>query len=254
VGAPLVTLDCEECARAGGGGLEAKDVVLLLLTQILWGGGLVLTKIGVDAMPPLLFMAIRLFVVSALLAPLLRWHSGQMGMVALIALLTGSLNFGLTATGMAMTDDIPPVAIAVQLYVSFSTLFSVIFLRERLGPWRILALIIAFGGVLVIGFDPAVFRQGPALLLVVAAALAMAAGTIMMRQMRNFPVYEMQAWLSLFSWPPLLLASLVLDGSPLGPILDMSWPLVVAIAWMALGAGLIGRQPITGPCSVTRWA
>jgi hypothetical protein len=31
-------------------------------------------------------------------------------MVALVALLTGSLNVGLTATGMAMTDDIPPVA------------------------------------------------------------------------------------------------------------------------------------------------
>jgi len=34
---------------------------------------LVLTKIGVDAMPLLLFMAIRHFIVSALLAPLLRY-------------------------------------------------------------------------------------------------------------------------------------------------------------------------------------
>jgi hypothetical protein len=33
-----------------------------------------------------------------------------MGMVALVALLTGSLNVGLAATGTAMTDDIPPVA------------------------------------------------------------------------------------------------------------------------------------------------
>jgi uncharacterized membrane protein len=45
---------------------------MLLLPRILWGGGLVLTKIGVDAMPPLLLMAIRAFIVLALLAPLLR--------------------------------------------------------------------------------------------------------------------------------------------------------------------------------------
>jgi O-acetylserine/cysteine efflux transporter len=117
----------------------------------------------------------------------------------------------------------------------------VIILRERLGPWRILALIKVFGGVLVIGFDPAVFRQRPTLLLVVTAALAMAVGTIMMRRVHSIFVYGMQAWLSLLSWPPLLLASLVLDGFPLGPVLDMSGPLVAAIAWMAVGVGLIGQ-------------
>jgi hypothetical protein len=80
----------------------------------------VLTKIGVDAIPLLLFMAI------------LHFHRVS----AAPALLTGSLHLDLTTTGMVLTDDILPVAIAVQLCGPFFTLLSVNFLREGLGSWR----------------------------------------------------------------------------------------------------------------------
>jgi len=236
-----VKSETDDRGSASPSGLGSTDIFMLLLMQLMWAGGFILTKIGVDDMSPLLFSALRFVIVSALLVPLLRWHQGQMRLVALIALLTGSVHIGLTNTGLAMSEDVAPVAIAAQLVVPFATLLSVIFLHERLGLWRIFALIVAFAGVLVIGFDPVVFRYGLALLLVIAGALAMATGTIFMRRVRGVPVYEMQAWLALLSWPPLLSASLVLDGSPIEPILHMSWAVAAGIAWMVFGAGLIGQ-------------
>jgi O-acetylserine/cysteine efflux transporter len=221
--------------------LGALDVAVLLMMQVVWGGGLIASKIGVDEMPPLLFSALRYMLVSALLFPLLGWHRGQMPAIALAALLTGTLNLALTNSGLWLAQDVAPAAIAIQLAVPFATLLSVIFLRERLGVWRIGALIVSFSGVLVVGLDPAVAGDRTALLLVVAGALSMASGVIFMRRIHGVPVYQMQAWLALFSWPPLLCASLLIDGSPVEPVLGMSSKAIASVAWMVLLAGLVGQ-------------
>lgn len=221
--------------------LTLTDVGVLLTMQLVWGGSFVLSKIAVDDMPPLLFMGLRFLIVSVLLVPFLRWHPGQMTNIALISLFTGSLHFGLMITGLQMAAEVAPVAIVIQLGVPFATLLSVVVLHEQLGIWRISALAIAFSGVMVVGFDPAVFRYADALVLVVIAAFMMAVGTIFMRKVRGVPVYDMQAWLSLLAWPPLMFASFLLEGSPVGPVMNMSWGAAAGLAWVVIGTSLIGH-------------
>ncbi len=227
----------------GSSALSLTDIGVLLAMQFVWGGSFVISKVAVAELPPLLFMGLRFLIVSILLLPFLRWHKGQMGYVALISLFTGSLHFGLMITGLAMADDVAPVAIIIQLGVPFATLLSVVVLHERLGVWRITALVIAFAGVVVVGFDPAVFKYGFALVLVIAAAFMMAAGTIFMRQVRGIPVYPMQAWLALLAWPPLMIASYFLEGSPVVALsgFDFGWGAVAGLLWVVLGTSLIGH-------------
>lgn len=221
--------------------LGARDILLLLLMQTVWGGSFVLTKLGMEEIPPILFVAIRFLIVSVLLLPFLRWHPGQMWNVAAISLFTGAVHFGLMNTGLALADDVAPVAIVIQLGVPFSTLLSVIVLHERLGIWRISALLIAFAGVLIVGFDPAVFRYRDALLLVALGALMMAIGTIFMRRVRGVPVYDMQAWIAILAWPPLLAATLVLEGNPGPYLVAAGWKGWSGIAWVVIGTSLIGH-------------
>jgi O-acetylserine/cysteine efflux transporter len=224
-------------------GLSLTDIGVLLAMQFMWGGSFVISKIAVDEMPPLMFVALRFVIVSALLIPFLRWHPGQMWNVAMISLFTGSLNFGLMITGLAMADDVAPVAIMIQLGVPFATLLSVIVLHERLGIWRISALAIAFSGVLVVGFDPEVFQYADALGLVITAALMMAVGTMFMRRVRGVPVYTMQGWLALMAWPPLIVASYFLEGSPVPVLMNIEydWGVIVGLIWVVLGTSLIGH-------------
>jgi O-acetylserine/cysteine efflux transporter len=236
-----LTPDTRRQEQSSRPGLAVIDIGLLLLMQFSWGGSFVFSKLAVDQMPPLLFVALRFMIVSLLLAPFLRWHPGQMGKVALISIFTGAAHFGLMITGLAMADDVAPVAIVIQLGVPFATLLSVIVLHERLGIWRITALAIAFAGVMVVGFDPSVTQYGGALLLVIAGAFMMAVGTIFMRQVRGVPVYDMQAWLSLLAWPPLLIVSLMLEGSPVGPIQTADWVVWAGLAWVVFGTSLIGH-------------
>lgn len=221
--------------------LAVRDVLVLLTMQTIWGGSFVFTKLAMEDIPPILFVGFRFLVVSMLLLPFLRWHRGQMWNVAAISFFTGAVHFALMNTGLAMADDVAPVAIVIQLGVPFSTLLSVIVLHERLGIWRTGALAIAFAGVLVVGFDPDVFRYRFALLLVALGALMMAVGTIFMRRVRGVPVYDMQAWIALLAWPPLLAASLVIEGNPGPYLLDSSWRGWAGLAWVIFGTSLIGH-------------
>lgn len=221
--------------------LGARDIMLLLLMQTIWGGSFVMTKVGMEDIPPILFVAVRFLIVSVVLLPFLRWHPGQMWNVAAISFFTGAVHFGLMNTGLAMADDVAPVAIVIQLGVPFSTLLSVIVLHERLGIWRISALVIAFAGVIVVGFDPAVFRYWDALLLVALGALMMAVGTIFMRRVRGVPVYDMQAWIAILAWPPLLFATLAFEGNPGPYLVEAGWRGWSGIAWVVIGTSLIGH-------------
>jgi len=230
-------------AETKSAGLGLLDVGVLLTMQFVWGGSFVVSKMAVNEMPPLLFMGLRFVIVSVVLIPFLRWIPGQMRYVAAISFFTGALHFGLMIQGLAMADDVAPVAIMIQLGAPFATLLSVIILHERLGLWRISAVAIAFSGVLIVGFDPTVFQYAPALVVVVLAALMMAVGTIFMRKVRGVPVYTMQAWIALFAWPPLLLASYVFEGPPM-PVLtsiEYDFGVVIGLIWVVVGTSLIGH-------------
>lgn len=221
--------------------LTVSDLGLLLMMQLLWGGSFIFTKLAMYEIPPILFVALRFFVVSMLLLPFLKWHPGQMRNVAAISFFTGAVHFGLMNLGLAMADDVAPVAIVIQLGAPFATLLSVIVLHERLGPWRIAALLVAFAGVMVVGFDPEVFQYGVALILVAGAAFMMAIGTIFMRQVRGVPVYDMQAWIAVLAWPPLIVTSLIFEGSPVAPLESAGWVGWGGLVFVVFGTSLSGH-------------
>ena len=65
----------------------------------------------------------------------------------------------------------------------------------------LLSITLAFGGVMVIGFDPIVFNHLDAILWVAGAAFVMAVATILMRQCPNLGVFRLQAWIALVALP-----------------------------------------------------
>lgn len=221
--------------------IPASHIGLLVIVQFLWGGNFVVSKLALEELPPLLFMAMRFGVISLLLLPFLRWHSGQMRYVFSIALAGGALHFGLMILSLDRAGDVAPIAIAIQLGVPFATLLSVIFLKERLGIWRISALAIAFSGIVVIGFDPEVFRYGVALVLATAAAFTWALMAMLMRKVRGVAVYDMQGWIALMTWPVLLVWSLAVEPDPLGTIAQagvIGWG---GLAYTVIAVSLIGH-------------
>ncbi|MDQ2694409.1 MAG: DMT family transporter [Pseudomonadota bacterium] len=217
------------------------DLLLALLANAAWAFNFVAGKAGTEHFPPLFFTVLRFALLLLLLLPFLRPVPGQMWAVLQICLVLGVGHFSLIFLGLARSGDVSSVAIAAQLYVPFSALLAMLVLGETLGWRRILGIAVAFGGVLVIGFDPIVFNHLDALLLIIGAALVMAVATVQMRRLQGVGVFTLQAWIGLVGTPCLLLLSLIFEDGQWAALRSAGWLDLAAPAYSAVGASLVGH-------------
>jgi O-acetylserine/cysteine efflux transporter len=113
---------------------------------------------------------------------------------------------------------------------------------ERLQPLQFGALALAVAGIAVIGAHTGASASVVGLVLVILAALAWAAGNIVARQAGRVNMLAYVVWASLFSVPPLLLLSLLLEG-PRAIVAGLhaagvaTWAVVL---WQSVGNTLFG--------------
>ncbi|MFO1465237.1 MAG: DMT family transporter [Steroidobacteraceae bacterium] len=210
--------------------IRTADLWFLLFICLIWGFNLIAVKMGLGEFPPIFFAFLRFASLAIVLAPVLRLHREQMGALVIAAVLCGALNFGVLFYGMSLTDNVAMVAIASQLGLPFTTLLSIALLGEVVRWRRWLGIALSFAGVLIMGFDPRVFRQGVALLLVIAAAFIGALGTIAIKRVQGVRPIELQAWFAMSSWPALLILTLWLEHGQADSLRHAS-----AVGWFAVG-------------------
>lgn len=220
--------------------MNAAHLALALLIDLIWGLNSVVAKIGVDAVPPMMFMSLRFVVVLALLFPFLKWKKGEMGTILSIAVMGGLLNFAFAFWGLRLSNASISSVIG-QLNAPFATLLSIVFLKEVVHWRRWLGMGLAFGGVVWLGFDPEVLDMRIGAWLTVAAALTMSVAQVQMRQLRDVGVFELQAWIALLCAPGLFLMSLVLEQGQWPALQAASWPVWGAVVYNALLAGIVGQ-------------
>ena len=110
-------------------------------------------------------------------------------------------------------------------YISpiFATIFAVLLLGEKIGKWRILAIIIGFfGAVLILRPDPSIGLKPGALVVLAAAMMWALAGIVVKTLTTTDPPWRivtyMGIFMSLLSAPPALLHWQLFGG-------EMFWPL-----------------------------
>lgn len=234
--------------------MNAFHLLLALIANCAWGFNFIAGKEGTLTFGPLFFTSVRFFILLLLMLPWLRPAPGYMKPLLRVAFLLGVIHFSMMFIGLNAGGNIASVAITSQLYVPFSAILATIFLQESISTIRILAIGIAFLGIMVIGFDPVVFNHLDAVLWVMAAAFTMAVATIMMRQFPNLGVFKLQAWIAAVAAPSLLVLSLIFESGHRQILTDLQlgqlWsPLYSAIGASILGHGvvyyLLGRYPVS---------
>lgn len=230
------------------------DLLLALTANFAWGFNFIAGKIGAGAFQPLFFTSIRFLFLLILMLPWLKPAPGYMVPLLRVSFLLGVLHFGMIFIGLNAGGNIASIAITTQLYVPFSAVLAAVFLRERISFIKIIAITIAFAGVMLIGFDPIVFNHIDAILWVSAAAMMMAIATILMRQCPNLGVFRLQAWIALVAMPSLFLLSLIFESNHMeiiqaAQIKDFWTPLYSAAGASVVGHGivyyLLGRYPVS---------
>ncbi|MCF8465763.1 MAG: DMT family transporter [Sneathiella sp.] len=214
--------------------MKLPHVAMALVISAIWGFSFVASKVGLDHFPPLFFTALRFSLVAILLSPFLKIVKFRMKAVFWIAITVGVFHFTFLYLGIDAAGGVTAVAIASQLIAPFSVIMAVVVLKEKIGWRRILGIMMAFGGVMALGFDPVIFDQLDGVALVAFAALFMSAGLILMRQIQNVGTMTMQAWIGAISALPLMLLSFTMETGQVASILSMNWEAAGALAFVVI--------------------
>src|SRR3546814_20488756 len=75
-------------------------MLLILGVMLLWGINFAIAKIGLEQLPPILFMASRFALVALLLLPFAKRPTGQWGAVFAISITLGLLHFSFMFNGL----------------------------------------------------------------------------------------------------------------------------------------------------------
>ncbi len=240
--------------------VQWRDLVFLVVINLIWGFNFITSKLGVSEFPPLWFTTLRFGFLALLLAFVLRIHRGQMGAIVVAALLSGGLHFGLLLVGLAMAETVSTVAIAGQLGVPFTTLMSIVFLGEVVRWRRWLGIGLAFAGVMLMGLDPKVFEFWQGLALVVLSAFVGSLGLLAVKRLTDIRPLEIQAWFAVVSVPVLALLSAVFEAGQWQAMRSASWAGWGALTFTVLMASLVAhsgyyylvqRYPITSVSPLT---
>jgi O-acetylserine/cysteine efflux transporter len=221
--------------------MSPKHLGLALLVTLLWGYNFVVTKIGVTALPPVFFAAYRYGLVAIMLLPWLKPLEGQMKQIVWIALTSGAFHFGFIFVGFSMTDNIGPVAVAVQINVPFMLLLAVVFLNEKIGLYRIAGMVMAFIGVMIVGFDPVAFQSPWALAAVITGGCMFGISVILMRQLDGGHPLQVQAWIAVISLPFLAAGTLLFESNQIESVINFGWLGIAVAIYASLGATVIGH-------------
>src|SRR5690606_31296008 len=141
----------------------------------------------------------------------------------------GAMHFGLIFLGMRYLDAATS-SIAVQLQVPFAAIMAAFFFGETLGWRRILGMVVAFAGVVLIAGEPR-FSGGNLwpLIAVIGAALVWATGNVQVKALGDeFNAVELNGYIAILAAPQLLALSFLIEGN--------QWPQVLEIAWQGWAA------------------
>ncbi len=215
--------------------------MFLVLINLIFALAIITVDFAFEEIPPILFTTLRFLLLAVVLIPFLDLHRGQMKAIVIIALCGGGLQFALFYGGIYVTGSVSAVVIASELGVPFSTLLGMVFLGEAVGWRRWLGMLLAFGGVLYLTFDPEAFNYLNGMLFGIFAAVTGSIASIFMRLVKDVKPFELQAWVVMISWPPLLVLSFMTESDIPGIIANMTWVGWGAVVFAALISNLFAH-------------
>lgn len=193
----------------------ARHLVAILLIMALFGSAYPVGKLGVNHFPPFEFAALRSAILTLALLPLWRFAHPQRGQGWALAGFCASMGVGVYATmytALGMADTVSPIVIGTQLSIPFAVVLGRLFLGERVRPLTWGAIVAAFAGVLVIGLEPALARDIPALGVIAASAFCYAIATLFARSLRHVSPFVMNGWMAASAVLPLALLSFAFES------------------------------------------
>lgn len=214
-----------------------RDLLLGLFVIAIWALNIIVIKVGVEELPPLLITTIRFMLVAALLVPFYPVARAQLPFLLLLSVTFGSLHFALLFIGLEHAEA-GTGALLVQMGTPFATLLAVVFLKERLGPKRIVGLLLSFAGIAVIAGGPTLPSPLP-LTILLLSALGWAISQLLIKRGPPIAPLALAGWVALFAVPQVALGSWLFESGQWQAIKQASWVGWGAIIYTAVMSSIV---------------
>ncbi|KAA5607545.1 EamA family transporter [Roseospira marina] len=221
--------------------MPVTDILLALLVQGLWGLNFIAAKVGADNLPPLMFTAIRFLIVAVLVVPFVpRPRGAALRSVLVLSLTFGTLHFGILFSAMRYVDA-ATAAVIIQTGPPFSVLLGILIFKEVIGWRRILGLVLAFSGVIVVAGEPNLPSLLPVTMLLFAA-FAWAMSNAVVKFSQGLSALAMTGWLCLLAIPQVTLLSWLFEDGHVEALYTAPWKAWACVLFSAIGASLIAHS------------
>jgi len=202
----------------------ARAVLPILVLTLVWGCNWPILKMGVTELAPLTFRALTLpiaalgmLLVSRLSGDSVRIPRALWPRLAVLALFNIALWNGFVLFGV---QQMPAGRSAILAYTMpiWATMIGMPMLRERLSRQKVAGLVLGISGMAVlIGGEIGMVRAAPAgALMILAAAIGWAFGTVLLRKWQPAVAQNtLSGWMMLIGWIPLVILAPIFDPQPL---------------------------------------
>jgi len=222
--------------------MKPADFGLLFVVCLIWALNLVITRwtVSVGDVPPIFFAGVRLGLVGLVLAPFLFPAPRQIGLMFLIGMGMGAVQFGLLFLGLANASA-SAAAVIGQLGVPITTIFSMMFLGEQIGWRRGIGIVMSFVGVMIIAIEPEGFSLTLGLLFLILAAVSSSAASVLMKRIEPMSAMKLQAWVGTFSVIPLMAMSFATETGQAEAVMSGDPLIYLSTAFAVLAVSIFGH-------------
>ena len=225
--------------------LRSKDLLLILTVIVVWGVNFAVIKVGVADVLPLLLGGLR-FLLAAFPAVLfLRAPKVPLRLYILYGMTISVGQFSLLFTAIHMGMPTGLASLVLQSQAFFTMVFAAFWLKEQWRANQLAGLVLAAGGLVLIGSAHGLSMPLAGFMLTIGAAAMWACGNIVTRAVGRYgPMNQLAfvVWASLVPPLPLLLLSAWLEGpqAMATALTHFSGTAFAALAYLAWAATLFG--------------
>ncbi|ASC93926.1 EamA family transporter [Sulfurospirillum diekertiae] len=237
--------------------MPPRHILLALSVVVIWGVNFVVIQVALQELPPLLLTFLRFFFVAfPAVFFFKRPQNTSWKMLFYYSLSMFILDFAFLFSGMYSGVSSGIASLALQTQVFFTAILAVIFIKEKMTMAKTIGAMVAFSGIVFVGFHTGGDVNLLGLVLVECAALSWAIGNLVSKQIGKVDMLSLVVWGSFISLPFLLALSYIFESHlwNLGIFTHLTFKSIGAIVYLAypvtfFGFGvwswLLSRYPAT---------
>lgn len=193
--------------------MRFQDLILLMLIVMVWGFNFVVIKVGLHDIPPLTLCSLRFLLTGIPAVFFLKRPEIPFKTLVTYGLTMFALQFGFLFAGIYAGVTSGLAALITQIQVIFTVVLAAFFLNDKPNVWQMLGILVAFLGIMFVGFELEGSVPLLGFLFIVAAGGFWSVGNLMAKKIGSVNMFSLVIWGNLIAFFPTFACAVFFEGT-----------------------------------------